>query len=94
MACWGGGVKRPPWVDGGQTHAGMTQRGAARCFLPRGHPHELWGQGGVGGWTAVRLGADLTGGWGPLMDAHGILTSYVFAYVSLLLLTLEKLYIY
>ena len=47
---------------------------------------------GVG--TAVGPGADLTAGWGPLMDAHGILTSYVFAYVSLLLLTLEKLYIY
>lgn len=47
---------------------------------------------GVG--SAVRLGADHTASWGPLMGAHGILTSYVFTYVSLLLLTLEKLYIY
>lgn len=52
------------------------------------------GPGAEGVGTAIRPGADLTGGWGPLMDAHGILTSYVFAYVSLLLLTLEKLYIY
>ena len=52
------------------------------------------GPGGEEVGTALGLGADLTGSWGPLMDAHGILTSYVFAYVSHLLLTLEKLYIY
>ena len=57
MECWGRGVKRPHWAEGGKEMLGVAGREAARCFPPSGHPHEPWGQGWAvpSGWGQITL---------------------------------------
>lgn len=55
----------------GATDSGRDGEGSSQGSSLGGHPQEPWAvhHSGPG------LGAEGTAGWGPLVDAHGILTS-------------------